>query len=60
MPHTRDMKEIAYTNITEFAPIEFGNCCDERMMMCPACGFDLCVLCMDACDECGGVINFAL
>ena len=54
------MKEIAYTNITEFAPIEFGNCCDERMMMCPECGYDLCVLCMDACDECGGVINFTL
>lgn len=49
-------KTIAYSSIETLAPIHFSTCCGERMFLCPACGFDLCVFCMDACDECEATI----
>ena len=48
---------IAYSTITDLA-LPFDLCCDERMMLCPSCGTELCVFCMDGCDVCGSEIDF--
>jgi len=58
MPHTEYMS-IKYSEITTLAPIHFGTCCGERPMLCPKCGFDLCVFCMDGCDMCDSEIDFS-
>ena len=50
---------IKYSEIETLAPLNFDTCCGERMMLCPKCGFDLCVFCMDGCDECEAQIDWS-
>ena len=51
---------IKYSEITEMSTLSCYNCDGERMYLCPSCGSDLCIFCMNDCADCGREIDFSV